>query len=84
MRDPRAAAFGHNRSMTRDTLWHRIAGNRTLLVAVAVLCGTLAGGACHLLGAPQAGDVLWTATLAATIVPLAWTVVRALAHGVGG
>jgi heavy metal translocating P-type ATPase len=67
--------------MARDTVWHRIAADRTLLVAVAVLCGTLAGGVSHLLGAPRAGDVLWTGTLAATIVPLAWTVVRALAHG---
>ncbi|MBB4664904.1 heavy metal translocating P-type ATPase [Conexibacter arvalis] len=62
-------------------LRRRIAPNRTLLAAIAVLLGTLAGGACHLLGAPRAGDAIWTVTLLATIVPLAWTVVRALARG---
>ena len=46
-----------------------------------MLAGTLAGGACHLLGAPGAGDTLWTATLVLTLVPLTWSVVRALAHG---
>lgn len=67
--------------MARESLWRRIAADRTLQRAIAVLCGTLAGGACHLLDAPAAGDLLWTATLVATVVPLTWTVVRALAHG---
>lgn len=67
--------------MRKGELRARIAPDRTLLGAIAVLLGTLAGGACHLLGAPGAGDVLWTVTLVATIAPLAWTVARALAHG---
>jgi heavy metal translocating P-type ATPase len=53
----------------------------TPLTAVAALAGTLAGGACHLLGAPGAGDVLWTVTIVATLIPLTWSVARALARG---
>jgi heavy metal translocating P-type ATPase len=63
------------------SLRERIADQRTLIGAAVVLTGTLTGGACHLLGAPHAGDVLWTVTLVATIVPLAWAVARALVHG---
>jgi heavy metal translocating P-type ATPase len=67
--------------MDLSELRAQIAPDRTLLGAAAALTGTLAGGACHLLDAPDAGDAIWTVTLVATIVPLAWTVVRALAHG---
>jgi len=67
--------------MDLSELRGRIAPDRTLLGAAAALTGTLAGGACHLLDAPTAGDAVWTVTLVATIVPLAWTVLRALAHG---
>jgi heavy metal translocating P-type ATPase len=56
---------------------HRI---RTLAAAAALL-GTLAGGLCHLLGAPSAGDALWIATIAGTLVPVTWSVARTLAHG---
>ncbi|HST38455.1 MAG TPA: HAD-IC family P-type ATPase, partial [Conexibacter sp.] len=51
------------------------------LIAAAALAGTLAGGVCHLMGAPDAGDWLWRATLVATLVPLTWSVGRALSHG---
>ncbi|MBS1868818.1 MAG: heavy metal translocating P-type ATPase [Actinobacteria bacterium] len=53
---------------------------RTLAAAVALL-GTLAGGVCHLAGAPAAGDALWVATIAGTLVPVTWSVARSLAHG---
>ena len=51
------------------------------LAAVAALLGTLAGGACHLAGAPSAGDALWIATIAGTLIPVSWSVARALARG---
>ena len=53
---------------------------RTLAAAVALL-GTLAGGACQLAGAPAAGDALWIATIAGTLIPVTWSVARSLAHG---
>jgi heavy metal translocating P-type ATPase len=59
----------------------RLSWHTTEIAAVTVLFGTLAGGACHLLDAPDAGDVIWTVTLGATVVVLAWTVVRSLRHG---
>jgi heavy metal translocating P-type ATPase len=51
------------------------------LAAAAALTGTLAGGACHLLGAPAAGDVLWTIVIAGTLVPVTWAVARTVARG---
>ncbi len=67
-----ASDRGANRSIAQHT---------TELTAVAALAGTLAGGACHLAGAPAAGDWLWRVTLVATIVPLTWSVARALLRG---
>ncbi len=52
-----------------------------LALAVAVVLGAIAGGLCHLLDAPAAGDAVWRVTIVATIVPVAWSVVRALRHG---
>ena len=43
----------------------RLSWHATEIAAVAVLAGTLAGGACHLLDAPDAGDLIWTITLGA-------------------
>jgi heavy metal translocating P-type ATPase len=63
------------------TIRTRLGRVATPLTAVAALAGTLAGGACHLLGAPQAGDVLWTITIAGTLIPLTWSVGRALLRG---
>jgi len=56
---------------------HRI---RTAAAAAALL-GTLAGGACHLAGAPAAGDALWIAVIAGTLAPTTWSVARTLARG---
>lgn len=53
----------------------------TLAIAAAALVGTLAGGVCHLAGAPTAGDWLWRLTIVALLVPLTWEVGRALLHG---
>jgi len=52
-----------------------------MLAAGAALAGTLAGGLAHLLGAPSLGDALWVATIAGTLVPVTWSVVRSLARG---
>jgi heavy metal translocating P-type ATPase len=51
------------------------------LAAAAALLGTLAGGVCHLAGAPSAGDALWIATIAGTLIPVSWSVARALVRG---
>ena len=59
----------------------RLSWHATEVAAVAVLAGTLAGGACHLLDAPEAGDAIWTVTLGATVAALSWTVLRSLIHG---
>jgi heavy metal translocating P-type ATPase len=59
----------------------RLSWHATEFAAAAVLFGTLAGGACHLLDAPDAGDAIWTVTLAATVAVVAWTVARSLIHG---
>ena len=53
---------------------------RTLATAAALL-GTLAGGICHLAGAPSAGDALWVAVIVGTLLPTTWSVLRALARG---
>jgi len=58
--------------------------HRIRMLAAAALLGTLAGGACHLAGAPAAGDALWIATIAGTLIPVSWSVARALAHGDAG
>jgi len=63
------------------TIRTRLGMVATPLTALAALAGTLAGGACHLLGVPQAGDALWTITIAGTLIPLTWSVARALARG---
>jgi len=52
-----------------------------MAAAAAALLGTLAGGACHLAGAAAAGDALWIAVVAGTLVPVAWSVARTLARG---
>ncbi|HKG03177.1 MAG TPA: heavy metal translocating P-type ATPase [Conexibacter sp.] len=51
------------------------------LTAAAALIGTLAGGVCHLAGAPSVGDALWIATIAGTLIPVSWSVARALVRG---
>ncbi|MFL5818334.1 MAG: heavy metal translocating P-type ATPase [Conexibacter sp.] len=56
---------------------HRL---RTLAAAAALL-GTLAGGVCHLAGATAVGDALWIATIAGTLIPVSWSVARALVRG---
>ncbi len=63
----------------RLTTW--VEENSTVLTAAAALAGTLAGGACHLLDAPETGDLLWRVTLVASLIPLTWTVLRSLARG---
>jgi heavy metal translocating P-type ATPase len=50
-----------------------------------LLAGSLAaltgGGLLHLGGNPAAGDAVWAAAIVALLVPLTWSVVRALARG---
>ncbi len=48
------------------------------LLALAALVAVSVGGLLHLVGAPRAGDILWAASLAVMIVPLAWSVLRSL------
>jgi heavy metal translocating P-type ATPase len=43
--------------------------------------GLLAGGVCHLAGAPATGDILWRITIVVTVVPVTWEVVRGMVHG---
>lgn len=62
--------------MTRST--------RTYGLAALALAGTLAGGLCHLLDAPDAGNLVWRITLIATLIPLTISVIRDLAHGDAG
>src|SRR6476619_1708397 len=50
---------------------------RRLLVLVA-LAGVLVGGALALLGDAAAADVVWAATTGLMLVPLTWSVARAL------
>jgi len=52
-----------------------------MLAAGAALLGTLAGGLAHLLGAPSLGDALWIVTIAGTLLPVSWSVARALMRG---
>jgi heavy metal translocating P-type ATPase len=51
------------------------------LLALAALVGIATGVALHAAGRPGAGDAAWTATVAITLVPLTWSVVRALRRG---
>src|SRR5690349_8949563 len=75
VRSPDGALLPHGKNQGG---MHRHA--RTL-AAAAALIGTLAGGVCHLAGAPSAGDALWIATIAGTLIPVSWSVVRALVRG---
>ncbi len=57
--------------------------NRRLLV-LAALAGVLVGGVLALLGDTAAADVVWAATTGLMLVPLTWSVARALwRHDVG-
>jgi hypothetical protein len=67
--------------MPMSAIRNRAAENARPLVAAAALAATVAGGACHLLGAADAGDALWAATIVATLIPVSWSVARALRHG---
>ncbi len=51
------------------------------LLAGAALFAVLLGGVLHLVGLEPAGDVLWAASVAVMLVPLAWSVSRSLQHG---
>jgi heavy metal translocating P-type ATPase len=54
---------------------------RAAAQAAIAVAGVLAGGVCHLAGAPGAGDVLWQATIVVTLVPVTWEVARGMAQG---
>jgi heavy metal translocating P-type ATPase len=49
--------------------------------AGTAVVGLLAGGVCHLAGAPDAGDILWQLTIVVTVVPVTWEVMRGMARG---
>jgi heavy metal translocating P-type ATPase len=66
---------------TTPPIRRRLAAHARPLAAAAALLGTLTGGLCYLLGAPSAGDALWIATIAGTLVPITWSVARSLRHG---
>lgn len=51
------------------------------LAAAMAFAATVVGGACHLLGAADVGDLLWAVTIAATLVSVGWAVIRALLRG---
>ena len=48
-------------------------------LALGELAAIVAGGALHLAGRPDAGDAVWAASAAVALVPLTWSVGRALA-----
>jgi heavy metal translocating P-type ATPase len=54
---------------------------RAAAQAAIAVAGVLAGGVCHLAGAPGAGDVLWQATIVVTLVPVTWEVARGMEQG---
>jgi heavy metal translocating P-type ATPase len=54
---------------------------RTLGPPCAALCGILAGGLLALLVGPGPADAVWAATVALMLIPLSWSVARALIHG---
>jgi heavy metal translocating P-type ATPase len=64
-------------------IWALLRRSMTRAAAQATIAvvGLLAGGVCHLSGAPGAGDVLWQATIVVTVVPVTWAVVRGMAQG---
>jgi heavy metal translocating P-type ATPase len=51
------------------------------VVAIAALSALAAGGLLHLASQPGAGDAVWAAGIAITLVPLSWSVVRSLLRG---
>ena len=51
------------------------------LLAVGAGAGIVTGAALHALGSPEAGDAVWAVTVAVTLVPLTWSVVRSLVRG---
>jgi len=51
------------------------------LVAVAALAALTAGGLLYLVGAETAGEAVWAAGIAITLVPLTWSVLKSLARG---
>jgi heavy metal translocating P-type ATPase len=62
----------------QDPRWERV---RTLGPPCAALFGILAGGLLALLVGPDPADAVWAATVALMLVPLSWSVARALIHG---
>jgi heavy metal translocating P-type ATPase len=54
----------------------RVASER--VVAIAALSALAAGGLLHLASKPRAGDAVWAAGIAITLVPLSWSVLRSL------
>jgi len=53
----------------------------TRVLAVVSFAGILAGGILALSGNPAAGDTVWGATIVVMLVPLSWSVARALLRG---
>jgi heavy metal translocating P-type ATPase len=50
-------------------------------LALLSLAALAIGGALHLAGHPSAGDAVWAASIVVLLVPLAWSVARALMRG---
>jgi cation transport ATPase len=51
------------------------------LLAIAAFGAVVAGGLLQLVGLDAAGDALWAASVAVMLVPLTWSVARALVRG---
>jgi heavy metal translocating P-type ATPase len=51
------------------------------LLTIVSLAALGCGAVLHAAGAPDAGDTVWAASIVVLLVPLAWSVVRSLAHG---
>jgi heavy metal translocating P-type ATPase len=79
-----AATRGPGGAVTGAWLRGRLAAlheRRARLLALATLIAIALGGALALLGHGGAARAVWAATVAAMLVPLSWSVLRALARG---
>jgi heavy metal translocating P-type ATPase len=71
-----SASLGLSRASIQDALPRAL----PVVAALGIACGAVL----HLSGSGEAGDAVWAASIALLLVPLTWSVVRALAHGDAG
>ncbi|HEY8303796.1 MAG TPA: hypothetical protein VIG42_04305, partial [Solirubrobacteraceae bacterium] len=58
-----------------------VGGVRMYLAPVAATVGIVTGGVLYAFAGSDAADLAWAATVAIMLVPLTWSVLRALSHG---